>query len=105
MLQLDRVPHTDWANPSPTFRLVLRKGGNLRVEVEGVDPSQWERIQVKVTSGGRELRQGTIVPHKQLDFMAYSRSGVASIDEFLDRMPAAAGFPIRYVPVGGLAWR
>jgi hypothetical protein len=94
------VRHTDWANPSPTFRLVLRKGGNVRVVVEGVDPAQWEQIQVKVIGGGKEFRGGAIVPHKQLDFMAYSRSGATSIEEYLDRMPAAASFPIRDVPVG-----
>ena len=94
------VRFTEWNNPAPAFQLVLRKGGNVNVVVEGVDRAQWEQIQVKVSGGGKEFRGTRIVPYKQLDFAAYSRSGAKSIDEYLDRMPPSASFPVRDVPVG-----
>ncbi len=94
------IRFTDWNNPAPTFQFVLRKGGNVRVVVEGVEQAQWEQIQVKVTGGGKEFRGSKVVPYWALDVMAYASSGAKSLEEYIDRLPASAGFPIRDVPVG-----
>ena len=95
------VEFSDWDNPAPDLRLVLGRGGNLSVLVDGVEQAQWGQLQVTVTTGGKELRPpAPPLPHKTLNFDAWRQAGGGSIDDYLARMPASANFTIRDVPVG-----
>ena len=86
--------------PTSDLRLVLGRGGNLNVIVDGVDQAQWGQLAVKVIARSKELRPATALPWKNLDIFAYQRSGAKSIDEYLERIPPSASFTIRDIPVG-----